>query len=487
MVAREWLGLPKSRTQQRIDNNLGIISPASMGKVKKYRDDRLHRLDQYFEGTQYDNLAPWDQPPEAQFVPIRQRKPRINYRFGKRLANEIASMLFGSKRFPKIHVEGDPDMSTYLGLVVKGAKLQSNMVELARKLAVGGSGFVRFYFNGGDPVIEVYDAKYCYPTFDESGALSSMDVIYTFFDSAEVDEKGKPVERWARMTLGTDEDIVYDNPKFDPASEPVFEPIGSVPHGFGFVQGEWFRTQVKPKSVDGDSLLDDVTDLIDELNYSLSQSSQAIGYNQEPQVLFSGMDVDEINGLVKSSQKGWDLGRDGKASFLETNLGAVQTAEEFRDRVRLAVQDVARIILMDPEKFGGQAQSGKAMEVLMAPMVNLIEEIRPIVETNLVSLVTKIAFINLMLINEGAETSISVPPGWEPKSWNVTAEWPPVFHQTIQDLRDKLSVAVQAANATLISRDTLTRWLARDFDIADVELEIQKLAAQPVLNPFGAF
>jgi hypothetical protein len=62
-----------------------------------------------------------------------------------------------------------------------------------------------------------------------------------------------------------------------------------------------------------------------------------------------------------------------------------------------------------------------------------------------------------------------------------------VFPQTIADLRDKLTVAVQASNASLISRETLTRWLSRDFAIEDVEAEIAKVAAQPVINPFGAF
>jgi hypothetical protein len=43
------------------------------------------------------------------------------------------------------------------------------------------------------------------------------------------------------------------------------------------------------------------------------------------------------------------------------------------------------------------------------------------------------------------------------------------------------------SQASLISRETLTRWLAKDFDVQDVEAEIEKIANQPSLNPFGAF
>ena len=489
MGVREWAGLGKSRTQQRIDNNLGIIPGGQVGgrRQKKYRDDRLHKLDRYFEGTQYDHLPDWDQPADRGFISVRKRKPRINYKFGQRLANEIASLLFGMKRFPALTVPDDPDTTTYIGLVLKASKLQSVLVDLARKLSVAGSGFVRFYFVEGYPKLETYHAKFCYPTFDDAGELETMDIIYTYEDEEERDERGRKVEKWAKISLGKEVDILYDNPKVEPQSDPVFEEVGAAEHNLGFVQGEWFRTNKKPNTVDGDSLLEDVLDLIDELNYSMSQTSQAIAYNQEPQLTMKGMDVDEIDKLVRSSSNAWNLGRDGEATFLESNLGAVQRAEEFRDRVRLAVQDISRIILMDPEKFGSNAQSGRALEQLMAPMLNLIEEIRPEVETSLISLVTKIGYVNLALIQQGVQTTINIPPGWVPASWNIAAEWPPVFTYTLADLNEKVALALKVSGGSLVSRETLTRWLAKDFGIEDVEAELARISAQPTLNPFGAF
>ena len=144
--------------------------------------------------------------------------------------------------------------------------------------------------------------------------------------------------------------------------------------------------------------------------------------------------------------------------------------------------------MLDPEKIVGSAQSGKAMEVLHGPLVELVNEIRPWVEDSIVSLITKISFVTLKLAAEGSPIPISIPPEWNgPLSLDIVVSWPPVFPMTMEDLRSKVQIAVQAANASLISRETMTRWLAKDFGIEDVEQEIAKIDGQKILNPFGAF
>jgi len=65
--------------------------------------------------------------------------------------------------------------------------------------------------------------------------------------------------------------------------------------------------------------------------------------------------------------------------------------------------------------------------------------------------------------------------------------WPPIFPQTIEDLQKKASLVNTVTAGNLISRETGTRFLARDFGVDNVEEEVQKIAAQPVINPFGGF
>jgi hypothetical protein len=346
---------------------------------------------------------------------------------------------------------------------------------------------VRFFLSGGQIKVEHYLSKYCYPEFNDQGDLESIAIKYVYEDKADKDANGNPKQKWFKMDLSTIDEVLYDNPEYKQDQEPVFTEVSRVEHGMGFVQGEWFRTMEQKNSPDGPALIDGSLQFIDEMNYSLSQSSQAIGYNQDPQLILRKMDEEELSTMIRSSTKAWNLGREGEAEFLESNLSGVERASEMRDKVRVALQDVCRVVLLDPEKVVGSAQSAKAMEVLHGPMVELINELRPMIEDRIKNLLTKMVVACLLANKMGMDIPINIPPGFVPQSLDLELSWPPVFQQTVQDLRDKVTMVLSATNASLISRETGTRFLAKDFNVEDIEAEIAKVAAQPVLNPFGAF
>jgi len=478
-----------ARQSKRVNSNLGIVSKNGE-KNKTYRSDILNTYDQYILSTQYDDKMDWDEAniaSKANYVGIKCRKPKIIYNFGKVLTNRVAAKLVGRDVFPSVAVDDDPLSEEFYKLVMKRSGLQVHLIPAMRRLGISGSAFIRFKFVMGQPILESYNSNYCYPTFSPTGELDSIKVQYVYTDEEDKDEFGKPKQKWFRIDLNTQSDIAYDNPEYDKNAmqEPDFTITERVDHGLGFVQGEWFKTSDDPLKVDGDSLLGDILGFIDELNYSLSQSSQAVSYNQDPQLWFKGMDEEDIEQLVRSSSKSWGLGRDGEAGFLESNLNGVTVADAFRDAVRLNIQDIARVVLLDPEKVVGHAQSGKAMEVLHAPMIELIDELRPRIEPRILSLLTKISLVYYM-VGKSNPGILTVPAGFTP-SLNVGLIWPEIFPQTMQDLRDKVQVVTSATSANLISRETGTKWLAKDFDIDNVDDEVAKIAAQPVINPFGAF
>lgn len=487
---RNWLGLPKNRTQERIDNNLGIVPASGVGKVKTYRSEDLEKYGKYIESEQYDHLAPWEACDDAglDYLPIRKRKPLIIYNFAKKLVDTVSSKLVGDSVFPTLAVEGDPDTTAFLGAVMKASKLKSRTIEAVKEMLISGSAFVRFFVINGAYKIEVYKSNYCYPKFDDAGLLTDIEIKYTYCDEeSESDDEGKEKKKWFRMVLSQTSDILYDNPEVT-GKEPVFTEVSRVEHNLGFVQGEWFRSSDDKHSPDGYSLISDITDFIDSINYSLSQADQAIKYAQEPQGVLSGLDVDDVEKLIRSSSKMWNLGRDGKAQFLEANLSGVERAMELRDKMKTGIADIARVVMLDPEKIVGSAQSGKAMEVLHGPLVELVNEIRPWVEDSLVTLLTKLAVVTLQLHEQGLPIAVSIPPEWGgPQSLAISAVWPPIFPMTMEDLRTKVQIAVQCANASIFSREAMTRWLARDFGIEDIEAELQRVDTQKSLNPFGAF
>jgi hypothetical protein len=483
------------RVGMRIKNNLGIIRYNNTLNHSKegfvYRNKDLHKYDLYYENKQHDDKQPWDQSCDsADYVQIRKRQPRIQFPFSKVLASRVVGKLVGQDTWPTFVAEQDPDTDAYLRWIIKVSHLQTNLFEPLRRMMVSGSVFVRFGVINGAFALKYELAKHCYPTLAPDGSLESMTVAYVYEDKEDVDHNQKPKKKWYRADYGPDADILFEpvlyvkGQKLDEVEWTIAE---TAEHGLGFVQGEWFRTFVGSEGIDGASLIADILDFMDEIDYNMSQSSQVIQYNQDPQLLIKGLTEDDLETLVRSSQKAWNLGREGEASFLETGLQAVEVARDFRDRVRLSVQDIARIVLMDPEKMASHAQSGRALEILHQPMVELIQELRPSIEMALVSLVRKMALVNLLIANSGGSSPVSVPPGYQPKTLQIDLKWPAVFAKSIEDLQKKVSVASQVSSAKLISRETLTRWLAQDFQIEDVELELQKIAAEPVLNPFGGF
>lgn len=479
-----------TRTQLAVANNLGRILSSIHESTQKYRNRELELYDSYYECRQYAGLMPWDNSTAADggYVPVKQRAPRINIAFAKLLVSRLGSKLIGRRTFPEFKIAEDPDTEEYLRVVIQSSGLRAMLAEPIRRELSSGSVLIRFAIVNGKWKVEHYLAKWCYPVFDANKELEEVTIKYIFDDEKDRDKDGVPKKKWFRMDLGKFRDILYDNPEYKKGDvDPVFTPVAMAEHNLGFVQAEFMRTADMPNKTDGPSLIADILEFIDELNYSFSQSSQAIQYNQDPQLVLTGIEEEELAELIRSAMKAWTLGKEGKAEFLEAGMTGVEAADKLRTSMRLNIQDIARVILLDPEKVLGHAQSGKAMEVLHGPMVELIEELRPQLEKHLTNLVLKMAITNLMFAEQGALVPVGIPDGFKIKSLGVLVAWPEIFPPTMEDIQKKISIAIQAANASIISRKSMTKWVAKDFGIENIEEELAEIASQPVINPFGGF
>jgi hypothetical protein len=484
--AGKIIGGVLSRTQKQASLNLGIVA-SDCKNDSIFRDPELEKLDAYYENRQYASLVPFDLEIDAagMGIPLRKRQPRIKIAFAKTLASRVTSKLLGPSVFPAIKIEDNPDDQEYFRAIVRESNLDSFLLEPTRRMVNCGEVFVRFYLSNGAFKKEWFHSKYCYPTFQDNGDLQGMRIQYVYDDPSDVDDNGSPKKKWFRLDLGMQSEIKYDNPPYDPEQDPddvQFAEVARADHNFGFVQGEWFTTTGDPE---GYGLCEDITDFIDELSYSLSQSSKAVSYNQDPQLTLSNMTEDEIGTLVRSSTKAWNLGKDGKGEFIESNMSGVERAMDLRDKVRMNIQDITRVVLLDPDKIIGSAQSGKAMEVLHGPLKDLIDELRMPVGTSFKRLVLKMGYANLLAQAGGIPAAIPLPPGYVPQSMAFELKWPPLFEQTLDDLKNKVAIATQASTANIIARATATKFVAEDFGIEDVDAEQALIAAQPIFNPFG--
>lgn len=478
-------GMFRSRSQKRANLNLGIIQIPLITDQGRFRDPQLELLDAYYENRQYEKLPPFDNQEDAngKFIPVRQRQPRFSFAFGRTLSARVAAKLVGPSVWPSFRCPDSPDDQDFFEAIIESSKLKSFIMEPIRRELNTGAVFVRFYLVAGTLKLLWYPAKFCYPTFQENGELETVRYRYVFQDMQDLDTNGSPKNKWYQADFGMMSEILYDNPLYEPGKEPTFEEVSRVDHNFGFVQGEWFSTTGEG---DGYGLIEDIMPFIDEVNYSLSQSSNAIAYNQDPQLTLKNMTEDEMTELIRSSTKAWNLGRQGEAHFLESNLAGVKTAIELRDKVNHNISDITRIVLLDPEKIVGSAQSAKAMEVLHGPLKDLVDELRFPIGASLNHLVIKMGIAVLISNDRGIPVPLNIPPGFTLNQL-PQLKWPAIFQQTMEDLQKKVQVAAAASNANLISRKTALRFIAEDFGVTDIDQEQADIAAQPVFNPFGGF
>ena len=483
-----------TRSEKRAANNLGVVVGGPFNyKFRKFRSKALDIVESYLEGRQYDHLQPWQECCSTDtYTEIKKRKPSVVFPFAKTYQDRVASKLAGSSVFPTFSVENDPDTTYFLGLVRKASFFDAKMLDAAKKFVSYTSAFVRFRIMNGAPKIEVLNPNYCYPTFDDVGNLTSVTIKY-IYETDELDPRtGKMVCKWYKEELGLESDILYDNPIFDENSQndPEFQVVEQVDHGLGMVQGEWFRFGENQYDLDGESepTISEIRGFIDAINYNLSMSDSATNYGMDPQLVLKGIDKEDVDKIIKSAEKAWILGRpEADAKFLENTGSGVQRGKEMEDRLIKRATDAARIVFLDPEKMVGTAQSGKAMEVMHAPLVELIHEMRPWFEKGMTSLLTKMATVLLYLEMSGADTVLEVPPGWVPGSLQIDCGWGPVFPLTIQDMQQIISAGLQAANGNIIARDTAAKWMQKmgvDFGVEDWEAETAKINAQ---KTFGGF
>lgn len=468
-----------SRTQRRIGQNLGIVDPHSKIGVL-YRSERLKKLEDYYYNRQHDDKIPWLDAERAEAeIPLGMRKPLVIYPLPKIHTARIASKLFGEGIFPRIMATEEEELTrTVIPQVKKLIHFETQMLDIARKVLAFGSAFVRLRVHESLLQLEVYAPNKCYPSFNTRGDLEAIKIQYVFEDHAEWDKDTKgPKKKWFCLKLTDGVDTLYNTPDYEEGITPEFTVVEEVEHNLGEVQGVWVKNTKDSLRIDGDSLIEHILELGDCISRNLSQADGAASYIMEPQTVFRGMTEDEVDDLTKSRNKSWHLGQEGEANFLEIQGAGLVTASDHEKKMQQKAQEVTRAIMHDPEKIVGSAQSAKAMEILNAPLVELVNELRPIFGDALIQILRKVLFLAMRykLSIVGKDNLVLENIDWE-------LDWGDIFEPTLIDFQTEVSTYAQATNANLISRETALRNLAKKFQIEDVEKELARINAQPQLG-----
>ena len=345
----------------------------------------LDRLESYFRGKQDDHkLYDWDgnmggygQEADIKpgwYVPLKKRRPSSRYDLGTLITTRLTSMLFGVDRFPEVRCEGDDDAEDFVKALLAESRLTTRMIEARNLGGATGTACLSFAFKAGKPRVEVHNAKHVtvlrWADEDErvcGAVLKTYAYPRRVFDA----QSGKLRDVWYFYARYWDEsqEIVWE-----PIPRSLAEtdrwtqaPSKATPHGLGFCPFYWLQNLPDSQEPDGEADYDALTDNIDEINQLLSATVRGVKANCDP-TLVVRMDPGANDGSVRKGSEN-ALFSPGGADYLTLPGDAPNAAMAMAEKLRVYTLDVASVVLADPDKLSGAAQSAQALRILYAPML----------------------------------------------------------------------------------------------------------------------
>lgn len=320
------------------------------------------------------------QPPPF-YVPLDQRRPNNPYRLARLIVQSFTNFIFGEGRFPKIRCTGDPEAEDFAEALMQASELPSVMIR-ARNLG-GGTGSValswRFY--QGRPCVRVHAAEniYVHEWIDrDEGIVAHASEIYLVYRDLW-NAKSKKVERaphWYRRDWTPTADITFVEVPCDKdggALEWVVDDEQTVVHDDGFAHFVWIQNQPHDDvdSYDGQPDYEGLYEPMNVLDLMSSVLSTGTVRNLDPTlVLKISAEAQALmaKGVSKGSDNALSVGETGDAKYLELAGTAVVAGLALLQKLRQYALEVAQCVIPDPNEIAAAATSGRAIELMYAPM-----------------------------------------------------------------------------------------------------------------------
>lgn len=525
-LARRIVGLPAGdggpyREPGRAPTEIPAGTLQALAEGGRFRD--LDRREAYFRARQDDHKRyDWEgyfrgygddaaiKP--GWYVPLGMRRPAARYDLAKVIVRRLTTLLFGSEHFPQIVAETDPDTEDFVRTLARESRLGQRMMEARELGGALGTACLSSGFVDGSPRLEVHNAKHCRVLRWRDRAEFKPSVVLKAY-AFEKEVWDPLASKWKREDFfyarywDEQQELVWEEIPADVAKEPDWQdripPSAVHIHGWGFCPFYWIQNRPATDEVDGESDYDGLHDIFDEINQLLSATGRGTKRNVDPTLVVHA-NADANRGAIK---KGSDnaIFSPGGAKYLELSGESVRAARDLIEVLRGAALDAAGVVLADPEKLSGAAQSAAAMRIIYAPMLanaDILREqygemgIRRILEDMLRMarvLMTRpaqrdpetgemqkaaVVLPPRVLYTQGAggeldRKSVDRKPG---TATTVGLNWPAYFPATTADV--KLSVeSAQAANGgkQVISRRSSVLYIAQHFGVEDVDQELVEI------------
>jgi hypothetical protein len=429
----------------------------------------------------YQNNLGSDRSP----IVLSQRRPSVRYRLSKVVVDNTVSLLFGEGRFPTINCL-DEETKNILNKIVTCCHIDLCMIDCATKGSTGSAVILIKLINGCLYFESCY-TEYFTPVFNpekpdellvlkEKYKINGNELINLGYDK---DEISKEKIYWFQRIWDFDSETYYVPVEVSEKEvQFTIDEKRTVFHNLGFVPAVWVKNLPGGTHIDGECTFKDAIDTNIELDYQMSQGGRGLKYSSEPLLMIRNPSSFDSQSEIKPGDI-LNVDENGDAKHIEISGDACKAVLEYCKALRDIILENIHGNRATPEKNFG-AQSGKALEMMHMSLIWLSSRLRiSYGEYGLIrvmNIIIKIASQHDLVIDKEIIYKGSL------KDCSISLIWPSWFHSTSADrLQDAKTITI-LKDSNLMSSKTAITTIADEYDIVDIEEEIDEINSEMVIQ-----
>lgn len=428
----------------------------------------------------------------GQYIQLWRRQPSVRNSLCKVVVDQSVSLLFGKDHFPDIN-GGSDEMSEQLNNIAESINLRQTMIEAALTGSVGSVVlFLRII--EGEIQVEVKSTQYLTPYFDPANPKKLIKLVEQFKVTGEdlqnmgYSVDSKTTKYWFKREWDANQERYYF--PFLPNENSVEDKERTVNHDLGFVPAVWIKNLPKPGTkgfaeVDGACTFAPAIDISIEIDYLLSQGGRGLKYASDPMVVFRLEDdmalansshsvegaITQEKKVIRSSSNAFVLGQNDDAKLLEINGRSAQAIIDHVRYLRELAMEGIHGNRSHADKMGAH-MSGTAQDKLAQALIWLADILRIYYGDNgmvsLLKMIVEASHKAQIIINNEIIDPIEVD--------EIKLNWPTWMPPTPDDKKKIAETLRTLTDSNIISKQSATQYIAEDYNIADPDDELLKIA-----------
>ncbi len=395
------------------------------------RQNRLMRLEQFVNCTQYDDRKSW----WDDSVPLQERAPCIRYPVVRTAIQSNTDLVLGEGRFPEFTTgQSENEADEENGLSLEDSKALDRFIREYHRIcrfkshsrdsfgtAQGtGSCAVVHGCRNGKPFADEIPAKWCEPTLDQEGAALKLEIQYPFQETYRQSNGEWVIKtKLYRRVIDAESDTTFLAADASESGKVDWkiDPSKTVKHGLGYCPVVWYpfmKGCVPVNVVDGLAIHAGLFGEIEGHDFAVSMRHRAALYAGDPQLVEIGVEpgtnptATGRTAGVPATREGGEPNRDNpvighyvsnvptkqarrrgagvvyqyesettKVDLLTLPGDALKAVDDNARDLRIKLQEALAVVFLDPEnvKFAATT-SGKALQAIKQRQIDRCDQYR---------------------------------------------------------------------------------------------------------------